>query len=342
MTTPITKDMKTISFDGGQTVYQIIDDTAVHPEDIVSTYNPTGTSPINGTGVADALSSISGLVVDQTYSASSTNAQSGTAVASALSSISGGTSDHAELSNLDFANSGHIGFMSNEDYLPNGTIITVGADKQFQTIQSAYNSIEGKWSNGTVTIKIDDGTYNELLYFAKMFNIPSLVITGTTKAGTIISPTFASEWQTGWMFINQKNVTIQNLTFQGAGDKNETGIASTQFTNLTINSVLIKNSHYASLLASSCGNVFITGSGIDIENTSTMQNGILSNLGGKVNGLWGVHIGITKCTNGIRAEFSGTNTFNSVRYTYTDVTTPWSPTLNSTAAATNAWNTNRT
>ena len=87
MTTPITKDMKTISFDGGQTVYQIIDDTAVHPEDIVSTYNPLGTEPINGTAIAGALSTLDIPIVDQTYSASSTNAQSGTAVASALDSL---------------------------------------------------------------------------------------------------------------------------------------------------------------------------------------------------------------------------------------------------------------
>ena len=64
-------------------------EVALKPEDVVSTYNATGTAPVNGTAVAGALDSLIELIpdVDQTYSASSTNAQSGTAVASALANI---------------------------------------------------------------------------------------------------------------------------------------------------------------------------------------------------------------------------------------------------------------
>ena len=43
------------------------------------------------------------------------------------SSGGGGTSNYAQLTNLDYANSGHTGFMSNANYLPDGTVITVKA-----------------------------------------------------------------------------------------------------------------------------------------------------------------------------------------------------------------------
>ena len=264
-------------------------------------------------------------------------------LASTINSISGGggTSDHSQLTNLDYANSGHTGFLSSEKYLPHGTIITVGADKQFQTIQSAYNSIEGKWSDGTVTIKIDDGTYNEFPYFAKKYSISSLVITGTSKANTIIQPPFASDWQVGWTFTNQKNITIQNLTVQGTASKHETGIIVERFSEIVVNDILIKNVQYSGLRSITGSKVFLLNNGITIENTSTKgQNGLMSNGGGMITGLWGTQINITNFTNGIRAEYTGFNTFESVSYTNSNVTTPWSPTLNSSSVA-NAWNTNR-
>ena len=51
------KNMKSISFDGGNTVYDILDDNAVHTSDVTSTYSSTGTAPVNGTAVASAISS---------------------------------------------------------------------------------------------------------------------------------------------------------------------------------------------------------------------------------------------------------------------------------------------
>ena len=62
-------------------------DSALQPEDVVSTYNSLGTEPVNGTAIAGALSTLDIPIVDQTYSASSTNAQSGVAVSSALDSL---------------------------------------------------------------------------------------------------------------------------------------------------------------------------------------------------------------------------------------------------------------
>ena len=50
------KEMKTLSFDGGTTIYEITDSSALHDSDVVSTYSVSGTSPVNGTAVASALS----------------------------------------------------------------------------------------------------------------------------------------------------------------------------------------------------------------------------------------------------------------------------------------------
>ena len=49
------KEMKTLSFDGGTTIYEITDSSALHDSDVVSTYSASGTSPVNGTAVASAL-----------------------------------------------------------------------------------------------------------------------------------------------------------------------------------------------------------------------------------------------------------------------------------------------
>lgn len=58
-------------------------DSALQPEDVASTYSPSGTGPVNGTAIAHALSTLDIPIVDQTYVASSTNAQSGVAIANA-------------------------------------------------------------------------------------------------------------------------------------------------------------------------------------------------------------------------------------------------------------------
>lgn len=84
-------------------------DTAIQPEDISSTYSSTGTAPVNGTAVAQALSTLDIPEVDQTYLASSTNPQSGTAVAEALIPITtvipSAASSTNQLADKNFVNS---------------------------------------------------------------------------------------------------------------------------------------------------------------------------------------------------------------------------------------------
>ena len=53
-----TKDMKTLSFDGGSTIYQLIDDTALHPEDVSSEYTASSDAPVNSRAVEEALSTL--------------------------------------------------------------------------------------------------------------------------------------------------------------------------------------------------------------------------------------------------------------------------------------------
>ena len=55
----------------------------------------------------------------------------------------GGTSNHAQLSNLDYANSGHTGFMTSENYLPKGTTIDykVNPDTDLQ-LKEAINALK--------------------------------------------------------------------------------------------------------------------------------------------------------------------------------------------------------
>ena len=52
----IYKDVNTISFDNGETVYNITDENAIHTSDATSAYSSSGTSSIDGISVASAIS----------------------------------------------------------------------------------------------------------------------------------------------------------------------------------------------------------------------------------------------------------------------------------------------
>lgn len=137
-------------------------------------------------------------------------------------SSGGGTSDHAQLTNLSYASSGHTGFLSSADFLPNGTKITVDSNGtgDFTTIQDAINFLSGKWSNGKVTISIANGTYtptSQITFNGTLFNIPYLEIVGESKTGVIFN--FSSMYTTGafYLFKCSNNILLKQLTINCAG-----------------------------------------------------------------------------------------------------------------------------
>lgn len=82
-------------------------------------------------------------------------------------------------------------YPSLSNFLSTGTTITVREDGQgdFTDIQSAFNYLEGKWSNGIINISILQGYYdcmNPLVLRPYRFNIPHLNIIGDTNNKTLI------------------------------------------------------------------------------------------------------------------------------------------------------------
>ena len=79
-------------------------------------------------------------------------------------------------------------------YIPSGTVISVKTDGtgDFTTLSDAVSSLVGKWSNGTVTISLGNGTFTEssgITLNGSYFSIPLIVITGQGKANTTVSYT---------------------------------------------------------------------------------------------------------------------------------------------------------
>ena len=107
-----------------------------------------------------------------------------------------GTSDHSQLTNLDYEHSGHTGFLSSATFIPPNTTITVdpngGGD--YTTLQEAFAFLSGKWSSGEVYVSIKNGTYTaatgqtSISFNATTASIPKIIISGESRTGVIIKP----------------------------------------------------------------------------------------------------------------------------------------------------------
>lgn len=159
----------------------------------------------------------------------------------------GGTSNHAQLSNLDYANSGHTGFMSDEKFIANNTIITVGASgADYTSVKDAVDSLLGKWSNGRVTIRIASGTYNEsAINFSNLQNIPYIVIEAETNESKPVLK-FAGSVSNCITIPNNFNSAIMfnNLIMDGTEINNNTIIRANNNGCTLINNCEIQNASY--------------------------------------------------------------------------------------------------
>lgn len=130
---------------------------------------------------------------------------------------SGGTSDHAQLTNLDYTNSGHTGFMSSANYLQDGTVVTVKADGtgDFTTLEGALEYLEPKWSDGEIIIDISAGTYQTAGSISlDNYKIKRIIIKGAGKTSTFIYTPFADTQTAGFFqfeVINGTNVIFKDI-----------------------------------------------------------------------------------------------------------------------------------
>lgn len=125
------------------------------------------------------------------------------------------------------------GLVSDSNFLPNGTILTVELDGsgQFTKLSQAINFLHKKWSNGTVIIQLGEGEFIEesTIYLSNMytedefaninvaeFNIPTLKIIGGGKDVTSLSCSNTTDYT---YIINcilpNLTLNIRNITLKG-------------------------------------------------------------------------------------------------------------------------------
>lgn len=182
----------------------------------------------------------------------------------------GGTTNHAQLSNLDYANSGHTGFMSSENFLPADTTIEVKLDGtgDFTTFGDAITYLKGKWSNGTVNISIGEGTFTEagtLDIHLRQFNIPFLQITGASRDTTTLSRTGVGTYSAAIrVFDGSSSLSFKNLTIQSDNSTNGYCLTALEGASIIAEGVNVKGGYggyycYSNGTIESRGSIYSTG-----------------------------------------------------------------------------------
>ena len=181
----------------------------------------------------------------------------------------GGTSNHSQLTHLDYATSGHTGFMPSSDFVADGTTYTIKADgtADYTTLTDAINDLYGKWCTGTVNIEID-GAINDNAGIAinsdKNYNIPVLRIKGINSASITYNSTSAP-----YLDVTNARVIISDLSFiNSAGDSSKlyTALKCTRGSMLTLSKVSISGGF---IIARQLGQ-------IEILNNLTINNNVVA------------------------------------------------------------------
>lgn len=231
-------------------------------------------------------------------------------------SSTGGTSDHSALTNLDYAHAGHTGFMSSENFLPTGTIITVETDGSgdFTTLADAVNYLIGKWSNGNVTVQIGTGTFvlnAPLEILLDSFDIPRLNINGSGVNNTIIQGN-----NTNYIIVTNPgsgHIIFSNIQFydpDGAISKTSQVLRARIQSSLTIGTCTFNK----------CGFYTYRGCNVDFNSNIVFSGGTQSCI---------------SCSNGSRISGNGPVTFSNctdailLRYGGTVCVANWAITLTS-------------
>ena len=221
------------------------------------------------------------------------------------------------------------------NFIPSNVAINVRSDGtgDFTTIADALTYLEGKWSNGGITLSVK-GTFNissGIVIDTKTFAFPSLAFTGDTVNNTIInySGTGTAIKVRGSSII----VRLTNFTLNHTGTS-PVGVAFQDFTNGYIDNATLNFTNTAiDGITSSRTTLTELGDYINITNATSA---IHADQGGKLFAGVMTHSSITNCStcwqvsNG--AILSGVG---STTPTYTNVTNKFSQTVGT--ATTNGW-----
>lgn len=217
-----------------------------------------------------------------------------------------------------------------DKFLPDGTVITVGASgADFTSLQEALDYLEGKISNGNVTIHINAGTYTEnSIIYLKDCNISQLTIEGEGITESIIQTNVPTINGIPALYINVPYLVILKdfcLKDIQNGDSNR-GLACYYNQRLMIKNTF-KVQGYPNI-----GIMSYAGSIISTENSTAID---ISNCGrAMVAGQATISLGhettlnVSNCTTAICTSSGGIFQYNNLIRNYTSVTNYTSQTVN--------------
>lgn len=249
----------------------------------------------------------------------------------------GGTTNHAALSNLDYAHSGHTGFMSSENYIPTGTTLTIEEDGtgDFNTLNEAIAYLDDKWSIGNITIKFGEGTFVHSepvsIRGGNRFFCPLLTVVGEGADKTILKFTH-NTFTHAIRVYNTTAFDLRKLTVKRDGGDKSTdlrGILAAENAEVLLSNVTTDGCNYA----------------VDAQQNATIS--LIANInikncnlgigaeGGIVGGNWGVATTFDNVTTAFYVYGGGIIKVPFPTYTATNVTNISSQTVGT--ATNNGW-----
>ena len=116
------------------------------------------------------------------------------------------------------------GLVSDPNFLPDGKIINIKVDGSgdFTKLSEAIDYLNGKWSNGSITIQFGEGTFEEIeqvIIDGDKFNFSNLVISGTNRDTSIISFNISglANYSEELVVEHKTNVLFKDISLTGKG-----------------------------------------------------------------------------------------------------------------------------
>ena len=231
-----------------------------------------------------------------------------------------GTTNHAQLSNLDYASSGHTGFMSDENFLSVSTItVELDGSGDFNTLAEAVNYLNNKWSYDGVLIQLGEGTHvvNTSINLGVFITNSNRFFKFITIKGKGNDKTTIRNAGNGYCLEIGGNVPIHiyDLTFDNGTNTSANCISIYKQGNLILDNTDFKNMDLA-CYAHSGGNILLSLSTITFTNVSTA----LRANAGTINITYNVAISFSSVTNAFQVGYGGIIRGYAPRITYTNVT----------------------
>lgn len=181
---------------------------------------------------------------------------------------------------------------SDDNFIPADSVIEVNPDgtADFETLADAINFLYGKYSNGTVSIHLSEGTHevhNQLYIYGELFNIPMLKIVGEGIDSTILENNDSYTNNEDGIGVMDAKVLFSNFTYiRPQGNKTSgRGLHSYRIgSKIYVQDVKVVGCACALWVSEGDGEV------IDSIIADKCDNGICATTGGRITTTWNASI----------------------------------------------------